>query len=189
MDNRQAAAAAIGLIPAAWLVVRFFTDDLGANPIEEVTHETGTWALRLLLASLAVTPLRRILGSRPSLRYRRTLGLLAFGYATLHFSTWMVLDHFFDWQAIVEDIFERPYVTAGFTAFVCLLPLALTSTRASVRRLGKRWVRLHKLAYAAAAAAVVHYWWLVKSDVTEPFYYAAALALLLVARLPLIRLR
>jgi sulfoxide reductase heme-binding subunit YedZ len=173
----------LGLVPAAILVWRFLSDDLGANPIEEITHETGDWALRLLLASLAVSPLRRLTGWNRLVPYRRTLGLLAFFYACLHFSTWLALDHFFDWDAIVEDISERPYVTAGFTAFVCLIPLAITSSRSWIRRLGKRWASLHRLVYLAAIAAVTHYWWLVKADVTAPFYYAAVLLVLLGFRL------
>jgi len=185
----QALAAAIGLIPALLLVARFLGDDLGANPIEEITHKTGLWALRLLLLSLAVTPLRNMTHWNGIIPFRRTFGLLAFVYATLHFSTWLVLDHFFDWSEIVEDISERPYVTAGFTAFVCLLPLAATSTRGWIRRLGKRWTKLHRLVYLAATAAVIHYWWLVKSDVTEPRYYAVALAVLLAPRLVLLRQR
>ncbi len=180
---KQLLAYSIGLIPAAVLVARLLGDDLGANPIEEVTHETGEWALRLLLLTLAVSPLRKLTGWNALAPYRRTLGLLAFTYASLHFTTWLALDHFFDWQAIVEDVFERPYITAGFTAFASLVPLAVTSTRGWIRRLGKNWATLHKLSYLAATAAVVHYWWLVKSDVTEPRYYAAVLAVLLASRL------
>ncbi len=180
--SRQILVTAVGLVPAG-SVSRFLRDDLGANPIEEITHETGEWALRLLLVTLAISPLRTLTGWNTLAPFRRTLGLLAFFYACLHFTTWLALDHFFDWEAIVEDIFERPYITAGFTAFSCLIPLAITSTRGWIRRLGKSWTRLHRLAYLAAGAAVVHYWWLVKSDVTEPRYYAAALAVLLGARL------
>ncbi len=181
--SRQTLAALAGLVPAAILVSRFLRDDLGANPIEEITHETGDWALRLLLTTLAVSPLRKVTGWNTLAQFRRTFGLLAFFYACLHFSTWLALDHFFDWDDIVEDVFERPYITAGFTAFACLLPLAITSTKGWTRRLGKNWARLHKVTYGAAAAAVVHYWWLVKSDVTEPLYYGAALGLLLSWRL------
>ncbi len=181
--SRQISVALVGLVPAVVLVSRFFRDDLGANPIEEITHETGDWALRLLLTTMAVSPIRKITGWNALAPYRRTFGLLAFFYACLHFSTWLTLDHFFDWDGIVEDVFERPYITAGFTAFACLVPLAVTSTRGWIRRLGKNWARLHKVTYVAATAAVVHYWWLVKSDVTEPLYYAAALGLLLTWRL------
>lgn len=148
-----------------------------------MTHFTGDWALRFLLLALAVTPLRRLLGWNALIRHRRTFGLLAFFYASLHFLTWVGLDHFFAWRAMVEDVVERPYVTAGFTAFVCMLPLAITSTRGWVRRLGRRWSQLHRLAYVAAAAATVHYYWLVKADVRAPLAYAAVLAVLLALRL------
>jgi sulfoxide reductase heme-binding subunit YedZ len=180
----HAALIAAASIPALLLVWRALDDGLGANPIEEITHETGETALRLLLASLAVTPLRRAFGWSALAPYRRTLGLLAFGYACLHLATWIVLDLFFDWAAMLEDVAERPYVTAGAAAFLCLLPLALTSTRSWIRRLGaRRWAALHRLVYVAAAAAVVHFLWLVKADLREPLLYAAVLALLLGARL------
>jgi sulfoxide reductase heme-binding subunit YedZ len=174
---------ALGLLPALSLVVRALAGRLGANPIETVTHVTGEWTLRLLLATLAVTPARRLLGWSGLAPYRRTLGLLAFSYACLHFSTWLALDHFFDWRAIVDDVLERPYVTAGFAAFLCLVPLAITSSRAWVRRLGRRWVALHRLVYAAAVLAVVHFLWLVKADVLEPLVYGAVLLGLLALRL------
>jgi sulfoxide reductase heme-binding subunit YedZ len=179
----HAAVVAAALVPAASLGWRAATDALGANPIEEITHETGETALRFLLASLAITPLRRAFGWSALAPYRRTLGLLAFGYACLHVATYVALDLFFDWAAIAEDVLERPYVTAGFAAFVCLVPLALTSTRGWIRRLGaRRWLALHRLVYAAGLAAVVHFLWLVKADLREPLIYAAALALLLAAR-------
>jgi sulfoxide reductase heme-binding subunit YedZ len=174
---------ALGLLPAAALVYRGLRGGLGADPIETLTHVTGGWALRLLLASLAVTPLRRALGWAALAPARRTLGLLAFGYATVHLSVYVALDHFFDWRAISEDVLERPYVTAGATAFLCLLPLAVTSTRAWQRKLGARWVRLHRLVYVAALAAVVHHLWLVKADLRAPLIEASVLALLLGARL------
>jgi sulfoxide reductase heme-binding subunit YedZ len=174
---------ALALVPALSLAVRALAGRLGANPIETVTHVTGEWTLRLLLATLAVTPARRWLGWSALAPYRRTLGLLAFSYACLHFSTWLALDHFFDWPAIVDDVVERPYVTAGFAAFLCLVPLAITSTRAWVRRLGRRWLALHRLAYAAGALGVVHFLWLVKADLLEPLLYAAALLGLLALRL------
>ena len=180
----QAAAIALGLAPLAWLCARALRGDLGANPIEEVTHATGLAALRLLLVALAITPSRRWLRLQWLAPLRRTFGLLAFGYACLHLLTYVVLDQFFDWQAIVEDVAKRPYITAGFFAFLCLSPLAATSTRAMVRRLGPRWKTLHRLAYVAAIAAVVHFLWLVKKDVREPLTYAAVLALLLAGRWP-----
>ena len=171
------------LIPFAQLAYGFYTDDLTANPIEYITRFTGSWALIILITSLAVTPLRKILGWGALIKYRRMLGLFAFFYAVLHFLTYMVLDHFFDFQAIVKDIFKRPYVTAGFTSLVLMIPLALTSTAAMIRRLGKRWQQLHRLVYIAAAAGVLHFYWLVKSDIRRPAQYGAVLALLLGVRL------
>ena len=176
----QALLVAAGLLPAAVLAIRFFFGDgLGAEPIEVVTHTTGDWTLRLLLSTLAVTPARLIFGWRWVAPYRRTLGLLAFAYASLHFTTWLALEHFFDWQAILEDVAERRYVTVGFAAFVSMIPLAATSTRRAVRRLGRRWLSLHRLVYFAAIAGVVHYGWLVKADLRGPAIHAAILACLL----------
>ena len=170
------------LIPFAQLAYGFYTDALTANPIEYITRFTGSWALIILITSLAVTPLRKIFGWNALIKYRRMLGLFAFFYAVLHFLTYMVLDHFFDFQAILKDIFKRPYVTAGFTALVLMIPLALTSTTAMIRRLGKRWQQLHRLVYIAAAAGVLHFYWLVKSDIRRPVQYGAVLALLLGVR-------
>ena len=178
----RAAAAALLALPALALVWRAAFGDLGANPVETVTHETGSWAIRLLLATLAVTPLRQWTGQRRLGPWRRRLGLAAFAYASLHVATWLALDHAFDWAAMLEDVAERPYVTAGAAAFVCLVPLAATSTRRAVRRLGRRWVMLHRLVYVAAAAAVVHHLWLVKADLRTPLIEAGVLALLLGAR-------
>ena len=127
---------------------------MGANPIEEITHRTGDWALRLLLVTLAVTPIRRLAGWQPVIRFRRMLGLFAFFYATLHFSTYLVFDHFFDLLLILEDVAERRYVTAGFFGFVLMIPLAVTSTQGWIRRLGRRWTSLHRLVYLSAAAGV-----------------------------------
>jgi sulfoxide reductase heme-binding subunit YedZ len=181
----QLAAVALGLLPLARLCERALAGDLGANPIEEVTHVTGRTALRLLLATLAVTPLRRWLRWSWAAPLRRTLGLLTFLYASLHFLTYAVLDQSLDWPSIVDDVKKRPYVTAGFTAFLCLVPLAATSTRAMARRLGRRWKTLHRLVFVAAAAAVVHHLWLVKGeDLREPLVHAAVLLLLVAARLP-----
>lgn len=172
------------LAPALWLVYAALTDGLGANPIDKITDETGTWTLRLLVASLAITPVRRITGWNGLIRFRRMLGLFAFFYACLHFSTYVVLDQFFAMDAIVADVIKRPYITAGFTGFVLMIPLALTSTSASIQRLGGRnWQRLHRLAYVSAMAGVVHYWWLVKADTTRPMRYGTVLAVLLGARL------
>jgi len=170
---------AVALLPALGLAVAAARGALGANPVETLTHVTGEWALRLLLACLAVTPLRRALG-RPGLApFRRTLGLLAFGYAVLHLLTWLLLEHTLAADAILEDVLERPFVTAGAVSFLCMLPLALTSTRRAVRRLGRRWVQLHRLVYLAAAAAVVHFLWLVKADLRAPLVHGAVLAVLL----------
>jgi len=179
----QALAIGAGSLPAASLVIAALSDGLGANPVEYVTHATGDAALRFLLLSLAVTPLRRLLGWSWLAPLRRTLGLTAFAYACAHFLVYLGLDHLFDWRLIVEDARERRYVWAGFAAFLCLVSLAATSTRGMVRRLGRRWVALHRLVYPAAALAVIHYLWLVKADLRKPLLYAAALALLLGARL------
>jgi sulfoxide reductase heme-binding subunit YedZ len=159
-------------------------DALGANPVETLTHETGQWALRLLLASLAVTPLRRWLHAPALAPYRRSFGLMAFAYASVHFAIFLVLDLGLDPRLLVEEVAERPYVTAGFAAWALLLPLALTSNRASQRALGRRWVRLHRGVYLAVVCAVVHFLWLVKADLREPAVYAAIASVLLAVRLP-----
>jgi sulfoxide reductase heme-binding subunit YedZ len=174
---------ALASLPALVLATRFAVEGFGANPIEDVTHTTGDWALRLVLLSLAVTPARRWLGWRRIAPLRRTLGLAGFTYACLHVSTWLFLDRQLDFGAIVEDLTERPYVMAGMTSFALLLPLAATSTRSAIRRLGKRWARLHQAVYAAAALAVVHHLWLVKADARPPIVHGAILALLLGLRL------
>jgi sulfoxide reductase heme-binding subunit YedZ len=179
----QLAAVLAGCLPAAWLAATALYGDLGANPIETVTHVTGSWALNLLCVTLAVTPARRLLGWSWLAPLRRSFGLLAFGYACLHLLTFVGLDHFFDWDSIVEDVVERRFVTAGFAAFLCLAPLAATSTAGMMKRLGRRWNVLHRLVYVAAALAVAHFWWLVKADEREPLVYAGLLALLLGTRL------
>jgi sulfoxide reductase heme-binding subunit YedZ len=172
------------LVPLAWLVWRGVTGELTANPIEDITHRTGDWALRLLLATLAITPLRRMLGWSSLASYRRMVGLFAFFYAALHLSTYLVLDFFFAFDLILDDVIERRYVTAGVAGFMLLLPLALTSTTGTIRRLGgARWRQLHRLVYLAAVAGVVHYLWLVKIDIGPPLVYAAVLAVLLGLRL------
>jgi len=183
--NRALQAFAItgGVLPAASLVVSALNDGLGANPVETVTHVTGDWALRFLLLSLSVTPLRRLFGWSWAAPLRRTLGLTAFGYACCHYLIYLGLEHFFDWRLIVEDVLERRYVWAGFTAFLCLVSLAATSTRAMMRRLGRRWVSLHRLVYLAAVLGVIHFLWLVKSDLREPLLYVAVLTFLLGLRL------
>ncbi len=179
----QAAVTTIGLLPFLYLCVAAATARLGANPIEEITHTTGESTLRMLLLTLAVTPLRRSFGWSSLAPLRRTFGLLAFFYGTLHMLTYVALDQFFDWEALVEDVLERRYITAGALGFSCLLPLALTSTRGWMKRLGRRWRKLHRLAYVAAIAGIVHYIWLVKADLVPPLAYAAVLAALLGYRL------
>jgi len=175
----QLATLAAGCVPLLLLLARAARGDLGANPIEEITHATGGWALGFLLISLAVTPARKLTGLARLAPLRRTVGLIAFAYACLHFLTWLALDQFFDWRAMWEDVQERRFITAGFAALLCLLPLAATSTRGWMRRLGRRWLQLHRLAYAAATLGVLHFIWLVKADLLEPLLFAAALAVLL----------
>jgi len=172
------------LVPLGLLVAGAVADDLGANPVEAITHATGEWALRLLLLTLAMTPLKRLIGRPWPIRFRRMLGLFAFFYAALHLLTYLWLDQGFDGQAIIEDVVKRPYITVGFAAFVLLVPLALTSTRARMRRLGRRWQTLHRAIYAIGILGVLHYLWLVKADLREPLIYALVLAVLLLARLP-----
>lgn len=174
------------LTPLALLVARGFTDRLGANPIEFITHRTGWWALVLLCVTLAITPVRRLTGWNWLVRLRRLLGLFAFFYAALHFTIWVTLDRFFDWRTMGEDIVKRPYITAGMIALLLLVPLAITSTRGWVRRLGRRWQLLHRLVYFATAAAVLHFFWKRSSklDICEPLLFAAIVAALLLARVP-----
>jgi sulfoxide reductase heme-binding subunit YedZ len=175
---------ALCLVPAARLVWLGLHDGLGANPIEFVIRSLGTWTLVLLLTTLAITPLRRLTGLNALIRVRRMLGLFAFFYASLHFLAYVGLDQFFDFRQILADIVKRPYITVGFTSFVLLIPLAVTSTNAMQRRLGgRRWQRLHRLVYAVAVGGVVHYLWLVKKDLTEPVLYVLVLALSLGVRL------
>ncbi|MDB4951925.1 MAG: ferric reductase like transrane component family protein [Gemmatimonadetes bacterium] len=179
-------AAWVGcLLPLAWTVFDAFTGGLGADPIREVTHRTGFTALTLLMATLAVTPLRRMTGWNPLVQLRRLLGLFAFFYACLHFAIYLA-DQGFDAGFIVEDVVKHPYVTVGFTALLLLIPLAVTSTRKSIRRLGKRWVKLHRMIYLVAALGVVHFYWLVKRDVTQPLEFGAVFLVLMALRLPLL---
>ena len=183
----------LGLIPAAFLVSDFLNHRLSANPIEDITHRTGEWTLYVLLTTLAVTPFRRWTGWNGVIRFRRTIGLLAFGYGCLHFLTWAVLDQGLFLQGdvvkyLTKDIVKRPYITVGFTAFVLLLPLAITSTTGWVRRLGgKRWNALHRLIYITGALGVLHYLWLVKGEQLRPVYFAGLLVMLLLARLVVAR--
>jgi sulfoxide reductase heme-binding subunit YedZ len=170
----------LALLPLARLIYGGASNGLGANPVEFITRSTGTWTLIFLCLTLTVTPLRKILGWTWLLRLRRMLGLFAFFYVLLHFTTYVWLDVFFDTAAIAKDILKRPFITVGFTAFVLMIPLALTSTNAMVKRLGgKRWQALHRLIYLIAVLGVLHYWWLVKRDITQPLIYAVIVALLL----------
>lgn len=170
------------LAPAAWLLAGFFLGWLGVNPIEKLTHVTGMTALVLLLVTLSVTPVRRVTRWNPVIQLRRPLGLFAFFYACLHFSVWMVLDLGFELAWVAEDIAERPYITVGFTAFVLLVPLAVTSTKGWIRRLKKRWTTLHALVYVSTALGCVHFYWLVKSDVRLPLLLAAVYGVLMAFR-------
>lgn len=171
------------LMPIANMAFGGFRAQLGANPIEAITHETGDWTIRLLLATLAITPLRRITGINELISFRRMIGLFAFFYGTLHFLTYIWLDKFFDWHEIVKDVYKRPFITAGFTGFVLMIPLAITSTKGWIRRLGKKWTMLHRLIYISATAGVVHYIWLVKKDIRKPMIYASILAVLMLWRI------
>jgi len=195
------------LMPAGWLVWAILTGNLSANPLSDLTNETGIWALRFVCITLAITPLRRITGWNQAIRFRRMAGLFAFFYGTLHFLTYIVVDRFASlvdfpdgyiaWStarhlaaAIWEDISKRPYITIGFSAWLTMLPLTLTSTAGMIRWLGGRaWNRLHKLVYATGVLVVVHYWWLVKADISRPAAYGVVVALLLGTRLYWARMR
>lgn len=170
------------LLPLAGLSFALLTDRLGANPIEVLTRDTGEWALRLLLLTLCMTPLRRSTGWAWPLRIRRMLGLFAFFYVCVHLTTYLWLDQFFDWSEILRDIIKRPFITVGMLAFILLIPLAVTSTHAMIKRLGRHWQRLHQLVYVIPMLGILHFWWLVKADVSEPLIYAVLLTLLLLAR-------
>jgi len=159
------------------------TGRLGANPVEEIQDRFGIWALRFIMITLAVTPLRRLVGWNWLARFRRMFGLFTFFYALMHFLTWLILDQGLLVSAILEDIIERPFITIGFVALLLLIALAATSTNGMRRRLGRRWQTLHNAAYLIALLGVWHYWWQVKKDVTEPLNYAVILAVLLSARL------
>jgi sulfoxide reductase heme-binding subunit YedZ len=170
------------LVPVARLgwALAFDPEALGANPAEFITRSTGDWTLRFLLATLAVTPLRKLFGWHRLAGFRRMLGLYAFFYGVVHVSSFVSFDHVFEMQEILKDIVKRPFITVGFAALVLMLPLAVTSTDGMVRRIGaKRWLALHRLVYVIAPLGVLHFWWMVKADVTEPALYAAILALLL----------
>ncbi len=197
-------AASLG--PFAWLIWAALTGNLSANPLSDITNETGVWTLRFVCITLAITPLRRLSGWNGFVRFRRMAGLFAFFYGTLHFLTYVIADRFagLDFpdgivalstlrnlaRSVGADIYKRPFITIGFTAWLTMLPLALTSTSGMIRRLGgRRWNRLHRLVYATAVAGVVHYWWLVKSDISRPRTYAIVVALLLAFRVYWVRMR
>jgi sulfoxide reductase heme-binding subunit YedZ len=172
------------LLPVARLVWNAATDNLGANPIDEITDQTGIWTLRFLLITLAITPARHLTGWNRLIQLRRMLGLFAFFYGGLHFVTYVWLDQFFVLEDILADVMERPFITVGFSSFVGLIPLAVTSTTKMIRRLGgKWWQRLHRLIYVIAIGGVIHYLWLVKADIRQPLIYGGLLALLLAYRL------
>ena len=173
----------LALLPVVLLSRNFYLDELGANPFEVFTRSTGEWTLRFLLLTLAMTPLRQLTGSAWPLRLRRMLGLFTFFYVCVHLSTYIWLDHFFDWDEIWTDIVKRPYITIGMLAFTLLLPLAFTSTKKMMKRLGKRWKSLHKLSYLIAVLGVLHFLLLVKADLREPIIYAFILFALFLVRL------
>jgi sulfoxide reductase heme-binding subunit YedZ len=171
------------LAPVGYLGWRYWQNDLTANPIEYITHFTGDWTIRFLILTLLITPLRKLLKLPDLIRFRRMLGLFAFFYVTLHFLTYLVIDKFFDLHEIWGDVAKRRFITVGFTGFVLLIPLAVTSTAGWIRRLGgRRWQGLHRLIYFSAVAGVVHYYWLVKSDIRGPVFDGAIVAILLGVR-------
>jgi sulfoxide reductase heme-binding subunit YedZ len=174
---------ALCLVPFLLLVRDWRNDALGPNPVEKITHTTGDWTIYLLLITLTVTPLRKLFKVPSLIRFRRMLGLFAFFYGCLHLMTYVGLDQSFDWPALWKDVYKRPFVTAGFAAWLLMVPLALTSTAWSIRKLGgKRWQRLHRLIYFSALGGVIHYYWLVKSDVRRPLLYGAILLVLMLYR-------
>ena len=173
------------LLPLALIVTDGFSGELGANPVEEITHRTGDWTLWLLLITLAITPLRRLSGYAALVRVRRMLGLFSFFYVSLHLLTYVWLDAYFSLDYIIDDIVDRLYITVGFASFLTMLPLAATSTNAMVRRLGpSRWRNLHRIVYATAIGGCLHYLWLVKADLTQPLIYMTLLGVLLIFRIP-----
>ena len=172
------------LVPLGILVREGFSGGLGANPVEFIEHATGDWTLRFLAITLAITPLRKLLGLPLLIRYRRMVGLFAFFYGCLHFSTYLIFDQMLSLTEMWQDVMKRRYITLGFTGFVLLVPLAVTSTAGWIRRLGgRRWQRLHQAIYVTAVAGVIHYYWLVKSDIRQPLLYAGIIGVLLAWRL------
>jgi sulfoxide reductase heme-binding subunit YedZ len=183
MRFAKPAAFVLCTLPFIWLVFRVLTGRLGINPVEDLTLTTGIWALRFLVFTLLITPIRRLTGWNRIIQYRRMLGLFAFFYASLHFAIYIGVDQFFAFDLILKDIVKRPFITMGFTAFVLMIPLAVTSTKGWIRRLGRRWQLLHRLIYVSAIAAAVHYLWKVKVMIGSPVYYAAGITLLLAFRI------
>jgi sulfoxide reductase heme-binding subunit YedZ len=183
----QLAAHLIGLAPLAWLIIDWRLDNLTVNPIQNLTLRTGKYALVFLILSLACTPAKTLFGFSPALKVRRPLGLYAFLYASLHFSIFVWLDYGLDLQLLREAIFEKPYALVGFSAFLILVALAITSTRGWMRRLGRNWTRLHRLIYLAGLLVIVHYLWLVKADLRPPILYGSIILVLLAFRLPPVR--
>ena len=179
----KSAAFLVCLLPFLLLVLDAINNNLGTNPVETLTHETGLWVLRFLLITLAVTPVRKYFKINGLIKVRRMLGLFAFFYASLHFTTYVWLDQFFDWMEILVDIPKRPFITIGFASFVLLLPLAITSTNAMQRRLKKKWQTLHKLVYVIPALVILHFMWSLKADYSEPQMYALIFLLLMLSRL------
>ncbi len=169
----------MALIPFIWLLLKVFQNDLGPDPAQALSIETGEWALRFLLLTLTITPFRQIFRVAEIARLRRMIGLFAFFYASIHFLSWMAFILGFRWLAIAEELVERPYITVGFMAYVILFLLGVTSTNSMVRRLGKNWKRLHKFVYAASILAIVHLLWILRTDVTEAVIYGVLLAILL----------
>jgi len=172
------------LLPFAWLLYAVFTENLGANPVEYLLHELGAWSLRFILLTLLMTPLRRFSGWSWPLKVRRMIGLFAFFYVCLHLLVYAGLDLEFNWPFLTEDVLERPYITIGFLAWLLLIPLAVTSNRVMIRKLGKRWKSLHKLVYLVASLGIIHFFWLVKKDLREPLIYLAIFIVLMLFRIP-----
>jgi sulfoxide reductase heme-binding subunit YedZ len=175
---------ALCLLPLAALIWDTLHGALGADPVAQLEHRSGDWSLRLLLATLAITPLRRLTGWHKAIRFRRMLGLFAFFYVTVHLTIYLVVDLGGFWSQLLTEIAKRPYITVGFTAWLLLIPLALTSTNAMMRRLGRNWQRLHRLVYLIALLGVLHFLWLVKADHREPAIYLGVLIVLMLTRLP-----
>jgi len=192
MTNKQTTLLKTGvfllaLVPFSLLLFRGWNNELGANPIETITRVTGIWALRFLVITLAITPLRKLTGQVILIRFRRMLGLFTFFYASLHFLTYLWLDQYFDWPFIVEDIAEHPYIIVGFVTFLILLSMAVTSPRFMIRKMGKNWKNLHRLVYLAAFLGATHFIWQVKSDMREPLLYFALFSILMLLRIPAVK--